>query len=235
MSLPKPYFQDEHTTLYHADCMAVLPYLGPADAVLTDPPYDEETHAGARSRRDLNVSPVTFDHVSPAAISAVFERCAELGVRWVVATMSWRHVAHLAKEPPAEMRFVRFGVWIKPNGAPQFSGDRPGMGWEAVGIFHRLNGRMEWNGGGRSSVFTHGQSHNSGLPAVSKPLPLMHELCSLFSNPADVIVDPFAGAGTTLVAAKNLGRKAIGIEKDEAMCALAVQRLAQGVLPLETA
>jgi len=63
-----------------------------------------------------------------------------------------------------------------------------------------------------------------------KPEWLMSALCADYSRVADLILDPFMGSGTTLVAAKNLGRKAIGIEIEEKYCEIAVKRLAQGVL-----
>lgn len=68
-----------------------------------------------------------------------------------------------------------------------------------------------------------------------KPEPLMSELVSSFTDIGDVILDPFMGSGTTLVAAKRLGRKAIGIEREEKYCEIAVKRLAQEALPLEVA
>jgi site-specific DNA-methyltransferase (adenine-specific) len=65
---------------------------------------------------------------------------------------------------------------------------------------------------------------------TEKPIELMRELVSLFTDPGELILDPFMGSGTTLRAAKDLGRRAIGIELEEKYCEIAVQRLAQEVL-----
>ncbi len=116
---------------------------------------------------------------------------------------------------------------MKPNGAPQFTGDRPATGWEGIGMFH-THEKMRWNGGGRHGVFTYNKIN--GSHPTEKPLSLVMELVELFSNPNDVILDPFMGSGTTLLAAKLLGRRAIGIELDEKYCEVAANRLRQGVL-----
>ena len=68
-----------------------------------------------------------------------------------------------------------------------------------------------------------------------KPVSLMAKLVELCSNPDDTVIDPFAGSGTTLVAAKAAGRQAIGVELDEAHCETAALRCSQEVLPLEAA
>jgi DNA modification methylase len=67
---------------------------------------------------------------------------------------------------------------------------------------------------------------------TQKPIALLKDLISLFTDPGDTILDPFAGSGTTLVAARDLGRKAIGIELDPRWCAVAKKRLSQNLLPL---
>lgn len=149
---------------------------------------------------------------------------------WWVATMEWQHIADLERTPPDGWRFIRFGIWTKPNGAPQFTGDRPGTGWEGIGIFHCGDGAMSWNGGGRHGVWN--TPKISGDHPTQKPITLIREWVDLFSNPGDTILDPFMGSGTTLRAAKDLGRKAIGIEISEEYCEIAVRRLRQQVLPL---
>lgn len=228
MTLPAPFFQDESCTIYHGDCRELLPLIEPVDLVLTDPPYSPACHAGARSMNSMEDSFIDFDAVLDAAWLA---QVAPLVRRWVVATMDWRHIAELAKAPPASLRFVRFGIWAKPNGAPQFTGDRPGPGWEGVAFLHRNEGRMRWNGGGRSSVFT--TPRVSGDHPTEKPIKLLRDWVALFSDPGETILDPFMGSGTTLRAAKDLGRKAIGIEIEERYCEIAARRLSQSVLPLE--
>ena len=124
---------------------------------------------------------------------------------------------------------MRLGVWLKPDGAPQFTGDRPGTGWEAVAFLHRDGARLRWSGKGRHGVWTHNKVN--GAHPTTKPLPLVQDWVRLFSD-GGTILDPFAGSGTTLVAAKRLGRKAIGIEIEEKYCAIAARRLAQEVLAL---
>jgi DNA modification methylase len=134
------------------------------------------------------------------------------------------------------MEYIRTGVWVKPGSTPQFTGDRPAPGFEVVTICHP-QGRKKWNGGGSHAVWTYpivaGGSHNPArLHTTQKPEQLMSHLVSMFTDPGDTVLDPFMGSGTTLVAAKRLGRKAIGIELEEKYCEIAAKRLAQGALDL---
>lgn len=119
----------------------------------------------------------------------------------------------------------RIGVWVKPDGMPQFSGDRPAMGYESIVFAHR-KGRSKWNGGGRSSVFVHnkGEAVRTGHE-TQKPVRLLLELVELFTDPGEIILDPFCGSGTTGVACLRLGRRFIGIEKDPKYAAIASERL----------
>lgn len=222
----KPYYEHGGITIYHARCEDVLPEVQ-ADVIISDPPYADETHQGARTG-DGTRALVDFDSVTAADLRSVF---ASANVaRWVVATMDWRHIAAMETDPPAGLRFVRFGIWVKPNGAPQFTGDRPATGWEGVGILHRDGVPMRWNGGGAHGVWSFNKVNS--LHPTGKPLQLVQRFVQLFSDPGETVLDPYCGGGTTLRAALNLGRRAIGIEADERHCETAARRMTQEVLDL---
>lgn len=240
----RPYYQDSAVTIYHGDCLEVLPGMV-ADVVLTDPPYESEAHTLQRrvkrganrgligvDGRKVNMQPLSFEPLSfelrrdAGALIAESTRTWAIVFCQVEATELWR----TALEP---LKYRRTGVWIKPDAMPQYSGDRPGMGYESIVFCHR-EGRSKWNGGGRVGVFTHNK--NSGgkhLHETEKPESLMCELVGLFSDLEDTILDPFMGSGTTLRAAKDSGRKAIGIEIEERYCEIAAKRMAQEILPME--
>jgi len=216
----EPYYDCDGITIYNADCREVLPQLGQFDLLLTDPPYSGQTHKGARTRTDGANSNklVTFEPLNPTNILKEIE-C----VGWLVATVDWRHI------PDFESAGIltRFGVWVKPNSAPQLTGDRPAQGWEAVAICWKGEGRPVWNGGGSRAVWTCNRVDAVHHP-TEKPVSLFRNWINLFGG--ETILDPFMGSGTTLEAAKLEGRKAVGIEINEKYCEAAVNRLAQGVL-----
>lgn len=88
-------------------------------------------------------------------------------------------------------------------------------------------GRKRWNGGGKRGVYRHATNGERGVKPhpSTKPEPLMSELLMDFTDVGELILDPFCGSGTTLAAAKKLGRKAIGIEREEKYCEVAARRL----------
>jgi site-specific DNA-methyltransferase (adenine-specific) len=219
----KPYYEQDGITIYHGDCREILPMLPKVDLVLTDPPYGKTTHEGARSANSLDSTTIDFHPITDDELVELAKSWVDHCNRWVLMTCEWRHAVRL-DECGA---LVRLGVWIKPNGAPQFTGDRPGTGWEAVALLHR-HGRKRWNGGGHHAVWT--CPIEQGKHPTQKPLRLVQKWAVDFSDEGELILDPFMGSGTTLVAAKNLGRNAIGIEIEERYCEIAAKRLAQGVL-----
>lgn len=225
-----PYYERDGITIYHGDCRDVLPTLERVDHVITDPPYSEVTHEGARTLADLDCRPISFASIKADDAVHLLTMAGSLASRWTIATVDWRHM--LALEAVVEpLRFVRFGVWIKPNGAPQFTGDRPATGWEAVAILHRTGGRMRWNCGGHHAVWTENIVQGAEHP-TQKPIGLIRQWIADFTDPGDLILDPFGGSGTTARAAKDLGRRCILIEQEEKWCEVAAKRLSQEVMPL---
>jgi len=244
-----PYYQDEHVTLWHGDCLDVLPGLEPVHHVITDPPYSAHMHGAARSSRmqpandrggrygadTRRVVDLGFEHLTPELRTACAEQFARLASRWVLV-FSDVESGHLWRDDlaTAGLDYVRTGAWIKLGSTPQFSGDRPATGFEAITICHP-KGRKKWNGGGKHAVWTHPIALDRGrngarLHTTQKPHELMQELVGLFADEGETILDPFAGSGTTLAAARMLGRKSIGVEQSEAYCEVIAKRLSQGVL-----
>lgn len=234
----KPYYEDEAVTIYNGNCLDILPSLGLVDLVLTDPPFEKEAHTlQRRASRDagvMEIEALPFEAITEEIRIKASEHIAKVAKRWALtfcqieAAPNWRKTYEAAG-----MVYKRTCLWIKPDGMPQYSGDRPGMGYETFVAMHQP-GRSKWNGGGRHGVFTYNKGEGGGgneHPTV-KPLRLIKDLVALFSEPGEIVLDPFMGSGTTLRAAKDLGRKAIGIELNERYCELAARRMGQEVLAL---
>lgn len=225
-----PYYQDEHVTLYHGDCREVMASMGDqsVSAVLTDPPYTERTHKKARTPEREGVT--TFAPITDSDLRSVLSDCARVSQGWVVATLDYRHAVEFDVAPPDALKVQRLGVWVKTNPTPQLTGDRPAQGWESIAYMHRNDRRSSWSGGGHHGNWISPIPPPEGHP-TAKPLGMVQQWVRWFTS-ADggVVLDPFAGSGTTLRAALNEGRRAIGVEIDERYCELIAKRLAQGVL-----
>lgn len=245
------YYQDEHVTLYHGDCLEVLPSIESAHHVITDPPYSEKVHTNVRSakmrandrggkygadtRRNVDLG---FEHLSTDLREACAVEFARIAQRWVLV-FSDVESDHLWRDDltNAGLDYVRTGAWIKLGSTPQFSGDRPATGFEAITIAHP-KGRKRWNGGGKHAVWSvpivldRGRTGEARLHPTQKPQGLMHLLIDQFTDAGETILDPFAGSGSTLAAARMLGRHAIGIERDEAHCETIARRCDTNMLDL---
>jgi site-specific DNA-methyltransferase (adenine-specific) len=222
-----PYYSDSAVTLYHGDCREILPHLQPVDCVITDPPFSDETHTRARSNRGQGKDPISaidFSAIDFSAIDAILRQLGPLCSRWCVAFMDWRHIARLECEVPEPWEFVRFGVWVKTNPMPQLTADRPANGWDGIAYLHNRATKKRWNGGGEHGNWI-GPVVTNGLHPTGKPVAALDLLVRRHSDVGDVVLDPFSGSGSTLVAAKAAGRKAIGIELREDYCEVAAKRL----------
>ena len=242
------FYADDMVELRHGDCLDSTDGLASLadhsiDVCIADPPYSDHVHAKQRSGMTAHGGKIFtarnlgFDHLSDDVRVGVARELGRLVRRWVLV-FSDIESCHLwrADLEAAGLEYVRTGIWHKNNGAPQFTGDRPAVACEAITICHPP-GRKRWNGKGTQAFWEHNiamdRRHDGSEQRVhttQKPLPLMRELVRLFSEPGELILDPFAGAATTLRAAKDLDRKAIGWELQEQYCELAARRLGQGVL-----
>lgn len=230
--------------LYLGDCLEGMKALPDKSVghVICDPPYEAEAHtlqrrtktdrgdgrqAGGGDRRITVVEPLSFHPMTEDERASAAAAMARVARRWIIvfcqaeAVPAWRS----ALEAGGAV-YKRAGVWVKPDAQPQLTGDRPGMGYESIVFAHR-KGRSTWNGGGRVGVFTFNKNGGTGPNEheTQKPLPLMLELVSLFTDPGELVLDAFAGSGTTGVACLRLGRRFIGIEKDAKYAAIARERL----------
>lgn len=221
-----PFYADEQTIIYNCDYREIGRVV--ADHIITDPPYSakvHELHASGRratSRADGNErAQLDFNNTTADALRSLFEKV--IINRWAVLTLDEYLQAEIRDKPPDGWRYVRSGVWIKPGSIPQISGNKPAMGWEPVAILHSDQSAMKWNGGGADAVWRYNVVH--GEHSTQKPLGLYLRFVNLFTDPNEVIFDPFMGSGTTLVAAKQSGRRAFGCEINKHYCELAAGRL----------
>lgn len=218
----KPFYEDYAVTLYCADAREIVGSLGVYQHAIFDPPYDKQTHDGARSNADnyeIKFAPID----SPETVVKL-----ATPTRW---TLSFCSVEMLGDYQCATgERWTRSGIWDRIGGTPQITGDRPAQAVEGIAIWHSDSERRRWNGGGKHAIWRHKIVSGNSVDRVhetQKPLSLMRELVLDFTDPDELIADLFAGSGTTGVAAKLCGRRAILVELDEQRCAVAAKRIAE--------
>ena len=208
-----PYYSDEHVTLYHGDCREVDAWLA-ADVLVTDPPYGIEYHT--------NRPRVTLARSIDGDIDTVNrdDALGRWGCRPALTFGTWR-----APRPTATRMVL---VWDTKGALGMGAMDLP---WKPAHQEIYVLG-SGFRGRRTSDVLTFAPVQSLGRNGREhphqKPTYLMVELIA--KCPDGTIADPFAGSGSTLVAAKRLGRRAVGVEIDERYCEIAARRLAQGVL-----
>lgn len=211
-----PYYQDDHVTLYHGDCREITEWLA-ADVLVTDPPYGLKWSQGARtgSTPSTPVSPPNYGIVGDSDTSIRDTAIDRWGDRIGLVFGS-----PLAPHPAGAKQAL---VWQKPAGSGLF-GARAGWrrDWEVIYMI----GPWPQAPARRSAVLrTLGapSDYTTGTHPHAKPVGVMEQLIAACPNGA--IADPFAGAGSTLLAARFQGRKAIGVEIEELYCERAAKRL----------
>jgi site-specific DNA-methyltransferase (adenine-specific) len=226
----KPYYQHGGVTIYHADCREILPTIPPHEVglLLTDPPFGvgEKTnrrsrgrgvggnpgaglHAGAYKARDF--APIAGD-------DRPFDPSHLLAYRAVI--FGAIHFAALLPPSPTWL------VWDKRDGVGSDDNADCEIAWSNLGGPARLF-RHLWRGLCRATET--GADH---LHPTQKPVALASWILNRWTARGDLVVDPYMGSGFAAVAAKENGRRFIGVELEEAYCEITARRLAQDVLPL---
>lgn len=224
--MPDPYYEDEGVTIYCGDAREILPQIGRADCGITDPPWpDGERLDLCRGESHWQV----WEETAPLLVSRVERLIVWLGVR-----SDPRFLASVPRSMPY-LRSLRLRYPVPSRlGHVTNDGDSAycfGKGWGHVraGLLPSHHSPSVVTDEDPWSALDGRRARDTDHPC---PRRLGHAiwLVANFTRPEDVVLDPFAGTGTTLLAAKEQGRRAVGIELEERWCAEAVRRLRQRVL-----
>jgi 16S rRNA G966 N2-methylase RsmD len=211
----KPYYDEGGVTIYNGDCREMLPMLPAVDLVLTDPPYST-----GRSEAEFSASgnvAVSLHLASTKAPSlAVFGTSSGRGFEFIRSSI--RALPH-----------CRTLVWHRT-----FTNSPAAGPWRWDLVFIHIFGRGAFGRPERSGLIQTGGTQALAI-ATGHRAPVPVSVMAHIAEPylPGVVLDPFAGSGSSLLAVKAAGGRAIGIEIDERYCEIAAKRLAQGVLELE--
>ena len=218
----KPYYQDDYCVIFHNRCEDILPLLPKVDLLLADPPYGIDVLRGMQNpdgkrvgKGHRNVAPKHYEY------NEWDSKLVDYYLLWAfveISKYSCIFGGNYYSLPPTKAWLI----WDKENIGNNFADAE--LAWTNYECPVRLK-RHLWNGMCRKN------SEQRQHP-TQKPLDVMKWCISLCPDDPQTILDPFMGSGTTLRAAKDLQRKAIGIEIEEKYCEIAAKRLSQEVLPL---
>lgn len=231
-----PYYDADGVTIYCADYLDVLADLGPCDAVITDPPYNTRTadidlKRRSPMRRDFGAWDQDFD---PGPFVEHMAGVLRPGGS-LIAFTSDRLLGRYRDASALKQRGTL--VWIKANPAPH---PRPQyvQATEFIAWLHKDGGPAVWNGSGYVPNVLHypvcAGDERTPHP-TQKPEALIMDLITRHTHAGDRVFDPFVGSGTTLAAAKRIGRRAVGVDVNEQYCEMAATRLQQSALPFVVA
>ncbi len=247
MSLPTPYYQDDSVTLYHGDCREIVPLLDPVDVVVTDPPYGE---TALKWDTWPDGWPTLIERITNnlwcfGSMRMFLARAAEFA-NWTFAQdLIWEkqngtgaHADRFRRVHECALQFYR-GAWGTLHKAPVMTLDatrrtvrssKKPTHWDAIGE----NRYVSEDGGPRlmrSVIYCRNCWPNAVHP-TQKPEGIIRPILEYSLPAAGTVLDLFAGSGTVLIVARELGRKAIGIESDEVYCEAIARRMGQEVLAL---
>lgn len=241
--LPQPYYEDEYVTIYNADNRDIIPQLSDIDMVFTSPPYNLGTTTGGGvgiwsvAAKDLQNGYRTYSDDMPQneydtwqteTVSALWRTLTETGAIFYNHKPRVQNgISKLPTEYGIGLPLRQIITWDRGTGM-NFSRSffLPKTEWIVIWAkpaFQLISKSAAQIG----DIWHIPPEQDTKHPA---PFPLALPTKAINATNAETILDPFAGSGTTLIAARNLGRKAIGIEMDERYCKIASTRLAQTAL-----
>jgi DNA modification methylase len=230
----RPYYEHGGVTIYHADCREVLPMLAACDAVITDEPYG--IGGGAAFVRRAG----DIENCDAEGFNLIVKGWVRLAARLVksggyLATFTSRQRQREIEDEMAAAGIMPWMPFYLVKTAPPPTPRNVFVSSVEVCVTG-YSGSRQWYGGGYTPNCWIGLTPNRlncGLHPTEKPVAALVRLVSAFTDIGGSVLDPFAGSGTTLVAAKQCGRRAIGIEIEERYCEIAARRLQQEVLPFD--
>jgi len=229
-----PYYDDDGITIYHGDSLAILPRLH-ADVLIADPPYGLLDRGGKIHMAGGVVGDADWGEWDRVASWDWLALC--VGISAAVVFHDHKDAGRaVAALTDAQIPLRQFLFWDKGDAGLNPRANFVNCVEQAV---YGRRGPKPWNGGGATPNIFRLNRRATPYHPTQKPLELMRWIVRCVTDPSSLVLDPFAGSGSTLVAAKQLGRKAIGIEIAEKYCEIAAMRVRdsrhQDVLPLEEA
>jgi DNA modification methylase len=237
--MSKPYYDDGRCTIYHGDCVEVLKVgtYDPIDLIVTDPPYGQNYHSGLRNSME-SFEKITGDTSTDVALAGLRVALNVLRNNRHIYIFGRFDLTSLPLSEPAELIWDKGQVgggdltspWGKEHEYIQFSTLVKSQANRKDG-YGRLAARLR-----RGSVLRYDRlnSRAAHLHPTEKPVDLLRELIESSSHLDELVLDPFMGSGSTLVAAMREDRRAIGIEIEERYCEIAANRLRQEVFAHNT-
>ena len=235
----KPYYKDSAVTIYHGDCRDIVPQLGRFDLLLTDPPYPnlkggtKVTFTSGVGKRHVTNATVGTPWGNDLTGVSLSSEHTDLGA---IVFCSYHSVCELPSF--VNMEKIALVSWFQRNAmpsicnAPHFQCEyawafkkKPGLVWRKLKTHYDI-ARLQSGCMATERYCTDGVADHP----TQKPVSLMSQLLSVGG---ETVIDPYMGTGTTLRAAKDLNRKATGIEISEKYCEIAANRMCQEVLELK--
>ena len=212
---PKPYYQQDGITIYHGDCRDIMPYLDPVDLILTDPPYLHQylwsyDIAGQAAMELLRPGCFLYAYCGAIHLPTIFFTFANY------PNLKWFWLFHI-RLMGSNGRIWNKHLFQMTKDVVCYTKGEPSLD------------RLTWCASDTTTCDQPSKKYHPWEQGILFPKKAIHTR----TTRGEIVMDPFMGTGTTLRAAKDLGRKAIGIEIEEKHCQYAAERMGQMVFPNE--